>query len=215
MYASGWVEQGGLGPLVAPNAQATINFPIAMIDTNYTILFGESNAGAKIVAAITRTNNSVTVESYDVTGTANVLVSWCVCGKANMTGHEILPSLYPKHEEEAWEHRVISFQKPTSENSYTWFRLYADGWVEQGGITNAISVAGNSGTNVDVTLPITMADTNYNILTTRKDGGSGFAQTETSTNILSTSVMCIVLWNNASSAAAGGKFWWQVSGMAA
>ena len=112
-------------------------------------------------------------------------------------------------------HVVVEFQAPTSANGYTWYRKYADGWVEQGGITNDISVAGNSGTNIDITLPIIMVDTNYNILTTRKDGGSGYAQTEENTVAMSTSVIRIVLWNNVSSAADAGKFWWQVSGMAA
>lgn len=110
---------------------------------------------------------------------------------------------------------VIAYQMPTLGNDYTWYRKYKSGWVEQGGITNAISVAGNSGTNVDITLPITMADTNYNILTTRKDGGSGFAQTEENTNIISTSVIRIALWNNVSGTASGGKFWWEVKGVAA
>lgn len=109
---------------------------------------------------------------------------------------------------------VVEKQDPNAGNNYTWYRKYKSGWVEQGGITNAISVAGISGTNVDITLPITMADTNYNILTTRKDGGSGYAQTEENTNIISTSVIRIGLWNNISGTASGGKFWWQVSGMA-
>ena len=30
-------------------------------------------------------------------------------------------------------HRCIEFQAPTAENGYTWYRKYADGWVEQGG----------------------------------------------------------------------------------
>jgi len=110
---------------------------------------------------------------------------------------------------------VVAKQDPSAGNGYTWYRKYKSGWVEQGGITNTISVAGNSGTNVDVTLPITMADTNYNILTTRKDGGSGYAQTEENTNAISTSVIRITLWNNVSGTASGGKFWWEVRGMAA
>lgn len=30
-------------------------------------------------------------------------------------------------------HKVIEFQAPTADNGYTWYRKYADGWVEQGG----------------------------------------------------------------------------------
>lgn len=36
---------------------------------------------------------------------------------------------------------VIEYQIPTTENNYTWYRLYKSGWVEQGGIYNNGSVA--------------------------------------------------------------------------
>lgn len=29
---------------------------------------------------------------------------------------------------------VVSFQRPTAANNYTWFRLYKSGWIEQGGL---------------------------------------------------------------------------------
>ena len=48
-------------------------------------------------------------------------------------------------------HRVIEFQAPTAENGYTWYRKYADGWVEQGGINNTDTL----------TYLIPMAGTNY------------------------------------------------------
>lgn len=51
------------------------------------------------------------------------------------------------------DHRVIAFQAPTADNNYTWYRKYADGWVEQGGTLQTIT---NS-----LTFPIEMADTNY------------------------------------------------------
>lgn len=54
-------------------------------------------------------------------------------------------------------HEVIEFQAPTADNNYTWYRLYADGWVEQGGRVSYQSTS----SNIIVTLPITMADTNY------------------------------------------------------
>ena len=53
---------------------------------------------------------------------------------------------------------VVESQEPTSENGYTWYRLYKSGWVEQGGIiANLTDVA-------RVVLPIIMADENYTIL---------------------------------------------------
>lgn len=47
---------------------------------------------------------------------------------------------------------VTAFQAPTAQNNYTWYRKYADGWVEQGGRANG---------NKTVSLPITMSDANY------------------------------------------------------
>ena len=40
-------------------------------------------------------------------------------------------------------HKVIDFQEPTAANNYTWYRKYADGWVEQGGIWTGTLSAGN------------------------------------------------------------------------
>ena len=54
-------------------------------------------------------------------------------------------------------HRVIQAQLPTAENNYTWYRLYSDGWVEQGGGNVAASAT-------SVTFPITMADTYYTLV---------------------------------------------------
>ncbi len=54
-------------------------------------------------------------------------------------------------------HEVIAFQAPTAQNNYTWYRKYADGWVEQGGITT-------NDEYTPVILPIPMQDTNYILL---------------------------------------------------
>ena len=54
---------------------------------------------------------------------------------------------------------LSEFQAPTAENNYTWYKKYTNGWVEQGGLFDALS--NNSGTENTVYLPIRMADTNY------------------------------------------------------
>lgn len=54
-------------------------------------------------------------------------------------------------------HEVIEFQAPTAENNHTWYRKYADGWVEQGGTTE--SSGGSDAKNI--TFPVEMANTNY------------------------------------------------------
>ena len=55
------------------------------------------------------------------------------------------------------DHRVIAFQAPTAGNNHTWYRKYADGWVEQG---CTASQSGGNGT--PVTLPVQMAGA-YNV----------------------------------------------------
>lgn len=57
-------------------------------------------------------------------------------------------------------HEIIEFQAPTSGNNYTWYRKYADGWVEQGG---------SSGYGT-INLPVTMADSNYTATIANKSG---------------------------------------------
>lgn len=50
-------------------------------------------------------------------------------------------------------HKVIETQAPTSANNYYWYRLYDDGWVEQGGR--------HAPSGKTVTLPVEMANANY------------------------------------------------------
>lgn len=53
---------------------------------------------------------------------------------------------------------VVESQEPSSANSYTWYRKYKSGWVEQGGDF--------TGGGTTVTLPVEMADTHYTVATT-------------------------------------------------
>ena len=56
-------------------------------------------------------------------------------------------------------HQVVEFQAPTAGNNYTWYRKYADGWVEQGGRTTLNS--GISSSNKQITFPVEMANNSY------------------------------------------------------
>ena len=58
-------------------------------------------------------------------------------------------------------HQVIDFQEPTAENGYTWYRKYADGWVEQGGVVviNSATVSGGTYNKSTVTFPIALQPT--------------------------------------------------------
>ena len=59
---------------------------------------------------------------------------------------------------------VTEWQTPNSENDYVWYRKYKSGWVEMGGTTT-----GNANS---VTLPVTMADTNYTVIRTQAESNS-------------------------------------------
>jgi len=56
-------------------------------------------------------------------------------------------------------HQVIEYQAPTAGNNYTWYRKYADGWVEQGGKVQLNG--GISSTNKRINFSIAMANTDY------------------------------------------------------
>lgn len=100
-------------------------------------------------------------------------------------------------------HEVIAFQAPTAGNNYTWYRKYADGWVEQGSSIDSAA----SGTYT-VIFPVTMADTHYTILKTLSTTSSNNAQYHQISFFNKTTT-------SADTNTAGVGFSWQVSGMAA
>lgn len=106
---------------------------------------------------------------------------------------------------------LIDVQYPTAENSYTWYRLYSDGWVEQGGL--AIY---DSNPKI-INLPITMADDNYTaqaIQQRNQDAGAVWTQI----NIKTTTTLKVGGYYASGSVGAvdsSRNFNWQVSGMAA
>lgn len=162
LYASGWVAQGGHINFTGSDYTATVVLPIIMADTNYNLTGGELSSNA------VNGYHSHIVVGYDktITGFKSHIANtgqgkdWLVTGKANMAGHEILPtsSAAQAASIQAFEHRIIGFQKPTATNNYNWYRLYADGWVEQGGWGTC------DGSGFNIILPVTMANANYVIL---------------------------------------------------
>ena len=108
-------------------------------------------------------------------------------------------------------HEVIEFQAPTAGNNYTWYRKYADGWVEQGGVFTGLTNGSNSWLNKQVTLLITMADTNYAVLSSDCGIGSGSYIHGTKIDNRTTTSFYYGYYNGASDTTVS----WQVSGMAA
>lgn len=113
---------------------------------------------------------------------------------------------------QAADHKIIEFMEPTVDNDYTWYRLYSDGWVEQG--QNYIALDTNGQT---FTMPIAMIDNRYNIQCT---GVSGTNKTSTSGGVYistydtrTTSTFSCYAGDDTSFNACFMS--WQVSGMAA
>ena len=114
------------------------------------------------------------------------------------------------HQRVAVGHEVIEFQAPTSQNNYTWYRKYADGWVEQGGINNI-------GTTrpANITFPVEMSDGNYTV--TMADCMTNTYLNTYVTWVYNRTATGFTVYSNGggSGTNAGYTFSWQVSGMAA
>lgn len=57
-----------------------------------------------------------------------------------------------------YDRHIVQEQYPTVDNSYTWYRLYNDGWVEQGGIVGS---TGTTNQDYRIVLPVQMDSTAY------------------------------------------------------
>ncbi len=76
-YKSGWVEQGGYTSMT--DAVITINLPVTMSDTNYTLLlFQEKNTDGQNVPGIT----AKTTTSFSINASSNANGGWQVSGIA-------------------------------------------------------------------------------------------------------------------------------------
>lgn len=109
-------------------------------------------------------------------------------------------------------HVVTEFQEPTAQNNYTWYRKYADGWVEQGGIADTPT----ADTTYQVTIPITMSDANYlpQLTTTTGNNNAVIASVYTGSSITTTGFY-FRLTHKYNSGGTPTKTVWQVSGIAA
>lgn len=109
-------------------------------------------------------------------------------------------------------HRVVTFQEPTSQNNYTWYRLYADGWVEQGGIISSLNIS-NSDVHWQATLPVEMTDGNYTFSIGVNGGFAAYTTIQCENNNSTT----IQGYARTDISAHGGNknVSWQLSGMAA
>lgn len=108
---------------------------------------------------------------------------------------------------------VIEFQKPTAQNNYTWYRKYASGWVEQGGVATT-----NGGNPTPITLPVEMADANYTPFiqgVTLTDGYGSAGWQVMPVNTATSPKTTTQFYTQGSITGYNLPFGWQVRGMAA
>ena len=123
---------------------------VAVVNQNSGVLKSWTGTLAQYTALETKSDDTQYIITDDDSAGTNVYT------KAEVD------SLVTSAVSQANAHQVIEFQAPTAENGYTWYRKYTDGWVEQGGIVT------NSSGEGTVTLPVTMSDTNYSIISTNE-----------------------------------------------
>lgn len=181
---------GGIGNIdnltITANADDEIQ-AVAVIDQNTGIAKTWTGTMAEYEAIVTKDPETEYIITDDIGGSATEI-------------GQITEALNDKVDK---GHQVIEFQAPTADNGYTWYRKYADGWVEQGG---------HIGLNkTSVSLAVEIADADYQcIITFRKmSGNTGtvtfqYLGTTTQTSTGFTVVSTSSSYRN-----------WQVSGMAA
>lgn len=107
---------------------------------------------------------------------------------------------------------LIAEQKATAANSYTWFRVYSDGFVEQGGVVvvNSASVGSGTYSTKNITFPIAMQNTRNWVCQAKYDRfNAGFSNSEVSTGAQVYQV------NDSSASCANPFVIWRVSGLVA
>ena len=186
-------QHGGGGSVDIDNNTITTNTSdeiqaVAVIDQNTGIAKTWTGTMAEYEAIVTKDPETEYIITDDIGGSATEI-------------GEITEALNNKVDK---GHQVVAFQAPTAANNYTWYRKYADGWVEQGGITTS--------NDTTVTFPVAMADTNYSVLSSPLNNGVAdnyvaiYQQNRTTTGVR-------LSWsgnvNNPQNIV------WQVSGMAA
>ena len=113
------------------------------------------------------------------------------------------------------EHKLVASQVPTSSNNQTWYRKYADGWVEMGGRATIPGRTNTGGSGIAITFPVGMKNTFYTVQITIYNGGAYWASWQLATNSITTTGFTAYAYLNATATAADLPIMWSVSGVAA
>lgn len=147
MYA--WLVKAGDGDFIA----YTNKYPVAVNDIVYT------GWGTYVVDSVSGDTMNFSGDGYSASATR----------EPNNDTLGLRPGLrsYDFKVPKKTPRILVRCQKPTADNNYAWYNVYADGWVEQGGWLPSIN-----NTGIDIDLLITMATTDYYGLATGNTKGS-------------------------------------------
>lgn len=235
LYADGWVEQGGIA--VVPSGGVAITLPVAMSNSVYGCLstaIVENIADGVGLQAYGRATTSFYLRNKNYGSALQVNATWQVSGQSAIDmssfqdGEKYLYFYVGAFTQTAIENTaglntelfnqkadldlsntasnidfVVESQEPTAGNNYTWYRKYKSGWVEQGGRS--------TGLDRTITLPITMSDANYTILTEMIGNIAWQGYSHGVLNITTTGFRCFYDGDQIDPS----NWSWQVSGMAA
>ena len=109
-------------------------------------------------------SNSIYGNSDTVQPPATQMYLYFYVGNFTQTALENTAGLNAEMFNDLNAHKVVAVQNPTASNDYTWYRKYADGWVEQGVINVEIGTA-----IYTFNFPVLMANTNYAVMTSVSD----------------------------------------------
>ena len=105
--------------------------------------------------------NSNTVQPQSVQGFYYIVLSTSVALDVPLDVNAVVNDVTNIQTEISGADYVVEWQEPTSENNYTWYRLYKSGWVEQGGFVASTSSAKEE----NIVFKIVMKNTYYKIST--------------------------------------------------
>lgn len=170
IYNDGWCEQGGF---IIANDVTNFSLLLSFRDTNYTLQTTTNNATvcpSQILSA------STFHADFDY-GSSNKRGYWTASGYIDLTNEQIDTSLYFKVANAVENIQMLdvgevieeladkigrrdcnAYIVETYRNGTSWYRVYSDGWCEQGGTLN-----NTSDQTCTITLLKSYTDTNYTL----------------------------------------------------
>ena len=192
VYSDGWCEQGGVK---AAGSQTTVTFSIPFLSTDYTVNVTTAGSNASIYAPAVTRNSSSYATIYTDSGSSQQGKYWRACGYVDISSYStrekyeyIVVATSVKTDIEVDIDQITvdlankankdlsNCTKPyvveTYNNGHDWYRIYSDGWVEQG---SWVLLTGSTiPNNTTINLLVAMDADNYTCVVSSNVGSSGW-----------------------------------------